>query len=257
MKTRTIIVSSLFIVYSLMMFWGAITVVVQVADRGYSVWMYRDILIWALQWPIWIGFLKKKIWAWWVLVAIFILMVPESIWNIWKFVVSWSCTFHSLPAVWSRPFSQKWFYLLLALLEFLAPPTLALWILITDKPSTWHSTVNTRQFMSPCVKILLGVVTCCPILLLLGSELIINVLPVSDIHGVPSSTVQWVAYSALLFIIAGFLSFMLLVYYILHVSNNEEISSHKKFLWKAILVLGNILAMPIYWYKYVWHKLEV
>ncbi len=46
----------------------------------------------------------------------------------------------------------------------------------------------------------------------------------------------------------------LLVIYILHVFRTERMPQDKKVLWAVILFLGNMIAMPIYWYLYIWKE---
>lgn len=44
----------------------------------------------------------------------------------------------------------------------------------------------------------------------------------------------------------------LLAVYIIDVFRNDRVEKDKKALWAVVLFLGNIIAMPIYWYLYVW-----
>ncbi len=53
------------------------------------------------------------------------------------------------------------------------------------------------------------------------------------------------------------LSVALLVFYIVHVFRTDRVPADKKALWAVVLFLGNFLAMPVYWYLYVWPKAEV
>lgn len=52
------------------------------------------------------------------------------------------------------------------------------------------------------------------------------------------------------------LSFILIFIYIKNVFGNENISQDKKPLWAVVLFLGNFVAMPIYWYLYIWKESE-
>ena len=47
--------------------------------------------------------------------------------------------------------------------------------------------------------------------------------------------------------------FALLVIYIVHVFKTDRVPQDKKALWAVVLFLGNMLAMPIYWYLYIWN----
>ena len=45
---------------------------------------------------------------------------------------------------------------------------------------------------------------------------------------------------------------ILMVIYIRHVFKTDRVPQDKKALWAAVLLLGNMIAMPIYWYLYIW-----
>jgi hypothetical protein len=51
------------------------------------------------------------------------------------------------------------------------------------------------------------------------------------------------------------LVFGLIAYYIVHLFKTERIPSDKKALWGIVLFMGNIFAMPVYWYLYIWRDL--
>jgi hypothetical protein len=44
----------------------------------------------------------------------------------------------------------------------------------------------------------------------------------------------------------------LLVFYVSHLFRNDRVDKDKRSLWAIVLLLGSIVAMPIYWYAYVW-----
>ncbi len=46
----------------------------------------------------------------------------------------------------------------------------------------------------------------------------------------------------------------LTILYIVHLFRTDRVPADKKALWAVVLLLGNILAMPVYWYLYVWPK---
>ena len=48
--------------------------------------------------------------------------------------------------------------------------------------------------------------------------------------------------------------FALLVIYIIHVFKTDRVPQDKKALWAVVLFLGNMIAMPIYWYLYIWKE---
>jgi hypothetical protein len=46
----------------------------------------------------------------------------------------------------------------------------------------------------------------------------------------------------------------LTVFYIVNVFRNERVDKDKKVLWAVVLFMGNMIAMPIYWYLYIWKE---
>jgi len=51
--------------------------------------------------------------------------------------------------------------------------------------------------------------------------------------------------------------FVLIMIYIVHVFKTDRVPQDKKALWAVVLFLGNMIAMPIYWYIYIWKQAEV
>jgi heme/copper-type cytochrome/quinol oxidase subunit 2 len=47
---------------------------------------------------------------------------------------------------------------------------------------------------------------------------------------------------------------VLLVIYILHVFKTDRVPQEQKALWAVVLFLGNAIAMPVYWYLYIWRE---
>jgi hypothetical protein len=46
----------------------------------------------------------------------------------------------------------------------------------------------------------------------------------------------------------------LMVFYIVNVFRNDRVDKDKKALWAVVLFMGNMIAMPIYWYLYIWRE---
>jgi len=44
----------------------------------------------------------------------------------------------------------------------------------------------------------------------------------------------------------------LTIFYIVDVFKNIRVEKDKKVLWAVVIFLGNVIAMPIYWYLYIW-----
>ncbi len=47
---------------------------------------------------------------------------------------------------------------------------------------------------------------------------------------------------------------ILIAFYIVHLFRTDRVPADKKALWAVVLFLGNLLAMPVYWYLYMWPK---
>jgi hypothetical protein len=47
----------------------------------------------------------------------------------------------------------------------------------------------------------------------------------------------------------------LTIFYVINVFQNDRVDKDKKTLWAVVIFLGNIFAMPIYWYLYIWREL--
>ena len=48
------------------------------------------------------------------------------------------------------------------------------------------------------------------------------------------------------------LIFALLIFYIVYLFRTTRVSQDKKALWAVVLFMGNMFAMPVFWFLYVW-----
>ncbi|HEU4797095.1 MAG TPA: hypothetical protein VFT02_15785 [Pyrinomonadaceae bacterium] len=46
----------------------------------------------------------------------------------------------------------------------------------------------------------------------------------------------------------------LTVFYIVNIFRNDRVDKDKKALWAIVIFMGNAIAMPIYWYLYIWKE---
>lgn len=46
----------------------------------------------------------------------------------------------------------------------------------------------------------------------------------------------------------------LVTFYIVHVFKSSALLGQKQALWAVVLLLGTVIAMPVYWYLYVWRE---
>jgi hypothetical protein len=42
--------------------------------------------------------------------------------------------------------------------------------------------------------------------------------------------------------------------YVMHVFKNGRLNDNQKIVWTSVILVGNILAMPFYWYWYMWKQ---
>lgn len=50
--------------------------------------------------------------------------------------------------------------------------------------------------------------------------------------------------------------FALLTIYVVHAYRTDLVPADKKVLWVVILFFGNFIAIPVYWYLYMWRPLK-
>ena len=50
--------------------------------------------------------------------------------------------------------------------------------------------------------------------------------------------------------------FVLIAIYMFYLFKTDVVPQDKKALWAVVLFLGNMISMPIFWYLYIWKKLE-
>lgn len=49
----------------------------------------------------------------------------------------------------------------------------------------------------------------------------------------------------------------LIAFYMVNVFKNDRVDKDKKVLWAVVLFMGNLFAMPVYWYLYIWRDNEI
>jgi len=48
--------------------------------------------------------------------------------------------------------------------------------------------------------------------------------------------------------------FVLITIYLINVYRNVSVDKDKKILWTILILFGSIIAMPIYWYLFIWKE---
>jgi hypothetical protein len=108
--------------------------------------------------------------------------------------------------------------------------------------------------MSQGKKILLGVLTIWPITYMVAfvvaAACLVVLAPPPATGGPPVwFLVLFVFHALTMLVILG-----LLIIYVRHVFRTDHIAADKKALWAVVLFLGNVIAMPVYWYLYIWKE---
>ncbi|MDP4181334.1 MAG: hypothetical protein Q8942_09605 [Bacillota bacterium] len=55
-------------------------------------------------------------------------------------------------------------------------------------------------------------------------------------------------------ILTMLLMFVLMTIYLINVYRNVNVDKDKKLLWTVLILFGSMVAMPIYWYSFIWKE---
>ena len=114
--------------------------------------------------------------------------------------------------------------------------------------------------MNKPVKLLLGILTIWP--LIYAIFFFINFAQsfyLMVVHGSGETILyRWFDFHTLLLIhlIIMVWNFILIVFYIIHAVRNGALKNEMKALWAAIIFMGSVLVMPVYWYLNIWRERE-
>ena len=115
--------------------------------------------------------------------------------------------------------------------------------------------VNPKR-MSKAGKITLGILTFVPYLLmgiyLITMTFFLHDAPTVQYRAIPFPLMTDVVWMLFILLIAGILSFGLLVYYIVHAINNPELGTQEKISWVLFMVIISGVTCPLYWYSRIW-----
>lgn len=50
------------------------------------------------------------------------------------------------------------------------------------------------------------------------------------------------------------LFFVLLIIFLINVLGNDRVEKEKKIIWALLIIFGSIVAMPVYWYLFIWSE---
>lgn len=107
--------------------------------------------------------------------------------------------------------------------------------------------------MNKTLKILLGLLTVWPFayLILFFITVFSTVFFVTGPEG-GAGPPPLIALILPLHLLTMLLIFALMTFYIVNVFRNSRVEKDQKVLWAVVLFFGSMIAMPIYWYIYIW-----
>jgi hypothetical protein len=110
--------------------------------------------------------------------------------------------------------------------------------------------------MKKTLKILLGIVTIWPFLyMLIFFAFIIYMFMGMWRGGNIDEKMFWSIFPV--HILAMLITMGLLTYYIVNLYGSNRINKDTKIIWAIVLFMGNMIAMPVYWYLYIWRESKV
>ena len=104
--------------------------------------------------------------------------------------------------------------------------------------------------MNKTWKTLLGVITLWPFCYLV----LFFVLTFATLFFGRAAEAPFVSFILPVHLLTMLLIFALAGYYIFNVFKNKRIENDKKALWAVVLFMGGMIAMPIYWYLFIWKE---
>ena len=102
--------------------------------------------------------------------------------------------------------------------------------------------------MSKTSKVLLLVASFVP--LLLGVRALLYMHARAAVSVIPPSSVFNAEWCAILLAYVSWLP--LIIYYLIHLARNCVVRNGSRRSWQIALIWCSVVAMPIYWYKFIW-----
>ncbi|MDT4968379.1 MAG: hypothetical protein QOJ64_3116 [Acidobacteriota bacterium] len=109
--------------------------------------------------------------------------------------------------------------------------------------------------MTKSAKVLLGIATIFPFLYMIFFFVLVFSMLSSPNRFGTLETGSWETQFSIivvLHVLTVFLVMGLTIFYIVNIFRNYRVSQDKKVLWAVVIFFGSVLAMPIYWYLYIW-----
>ena len=109
--------------------------------------------------------------------------------------------------------------------------------------------------MNKSTKILLGLATLWPFLYMILFFIFVF-SSIFFLHG-PGGEQAGPPFFFVVFALHLFTMFWIIaltVFYMVNVFRNDRVEKDKKVLWAVVIFMGSLIAMPIYWYLYIWKE---
>ena len=124
----------------------------------------------------------------------------------------------------------------------------ALWQLAVKIVPCVAGASNRLKTMNKTWKVLLGLLTLWPLCYLV----LFFILTFIGIFFGAATQAPFIQLILPVHLLTMLLIFALAVFYIVNVFKNKRIENDKKALWAVVLFMGNMIAMPVYWYLFIW-----
>jgi hypothetical protein len=99
--------------------------------------------------------------------------------------------------------------------------------------------------MNILFKLILGIGSLLPSFLLSALVVTVVILAIDPNDNIFITGLYWVTLITIPF---------LLIFYIIDVQNNPSIAKGNRAIWTTLLILGNPVVFPIYWFIYILHR---
>ena len=78
------------------------------------------------------------------------------------------------------------------------------------------------------------------------------------IIGIPERNIFLELFDTLFILHLGMMLWIvvLTIVYVLHIARNSRLKNEMKAVWVAAVCMGNVFAMPVYWYLQIWRKAQ-
>ena len=110
--------------------------------------------------------------------------------------------------------------------------------------------------MSRPTKVLLGITTLVPLAYICFLYVTLFLHISSLILGIPRRNIFLELYNSLFFVHFGMMLWLvlLMLIYVIHIARNRALKNEMKAVWVTAVCMGNVFAMPVYWYFHIWGK---